>query len=244
MGKNTKRNQKDRERSALLDLSLHRAQGTRPEIMRPEEERAVHEAEVEEMEGDAIVIRVDEDLEVTDVPLSDLPPSRHSKRTATTDEDRYFRWQLQQELATQGARLDRIPRSDVTHVRSHADLDGISSHLAEKSRLTKSPLIIGFDVEGKEKGKMPVLVQLAIPRLTAVIQLRSQRQSSEPSHIFEEGFPQRLADVFRLPNVVFVGQAITEELRQVAGSLRIPRKKSTTSWLSTLAVSLRLSTPW
>ena len=78
--------------------------------------------EKDEYEGSKLIINIQEDLDVKDLPISVLgPPSE--KRTKHTDEERYFQWQLQWELEKPGTDLDGVPRSDVTHIRTHAQLN-------------------------------------------------------------------------------------------------------------------------
>ena len=95
-----KKKQRDSERSALLHLALAR-DGELPPKLNPV--WAQPEAEQEEIDANgALIIRIDDDLEIPDLPTSVLPPVK-GRRTKTTDKDRYYKWFLDEELMAPGA---------------------------------------------------------------------------------------------------------------------------------------------
>ena len=119
MGKNKKKKESD----ALLAFAIQYKSGTLPprkikdlsEMM--EEEQQPQEKRI----GGALVIDIEDDLDVRDANLAQLRRPFGS-RTVTTDLDRYFEWQLRWELSRENAQLDAIKREEVIHVRNHRDL--------------------------------------------------------------------------------------------------------------------------
>ena len=95
----------------------------------------------------ALLIHLDPDIDIEnhDTSVLDRPAGKRSKRD---DEDRYFRWQLKQELSEPNVKLDRMRSSEIRHVRSHGQVDRTADEFA---RLAKSvEFLIGLDLEGKE----------------------------------------------------------------------------------------------
>ena len=166
--------------------------------------------------GGALIVEAQDDLDVAEVELAALPPSR-GRRTKNSDLDRYFRWQLDRELEAPGARLDRILRADIQHVRTHRELGRLVDEVIHKTGLQNGASIVAFDAEGIVNGENPALVQVAMPGLTAVIQLRSKQEGT--ADVFREGYPNRLRELLLLPNVIFAGQAIIRDIRGLAWKL-------------------------
>ena len=68
--------------------------------------------------GGALVIKIEDDLDVKDVDLAQLRRP-FGRCTVNTDLDRHFGWQLQWELSLPNARLDATKREEVSHARNH-----------------------------------------------------------------------------------------------------------------------------
>lgn len=152
MGKNTKKNKREREQFTLMGLAARRDGETLPNFnpdWAAERGRIEGNEPPENDEFDAngaLIVSVDDDLEVTDVPTSQLPPQR-GYRTKDTDKDRFFAWYLQQELSKPGRKLDQIARDEIRHVRTHAELDSMVEKLLELSSGTEE-ILIAIDTEG------------------------------------------------------------------------------------------------
>ena len=192
----------------------------------------------------ALMVRVDDDLDVSILPTLSLPPPRKGECSKSIDEDRYFRWQLAQELKKPGARLDEIARSDVSHVRSHADANSMVESLLLLSKAASGALVIGFDTEGTDPDTGdPVMFQISArvgnKKLNAVVQLSSGHKAPEPMHVFTEGFPSRLQEIFELKNAIFVGKGVAADVWKTARGLGVPVSKVNEILASTRVLFLR-----
>ena len=161
-----------------------------------------------------------------DYPTSVLPPLK-GKRTKTSDKDRFYEWFLLEELKAPDAKLDRISRDDIRHVRTHAQLSSMVDYFIDLSKSSGDEFVIALDTEGsvprtqpsiaEKASDEPALLQLAArvgkKQIVAVIQLYSKRDRAD---IFSEGEPTRLAEIFRIKNAIFAGKAIAGDIRKVA----------------------------
>ena len=224
MGKNSKKYKKDRERSALLGIALAAKGEPRPPLNPTwaEQQQDIDE----EDEYGALIIRIDDDLDVPDYPTSALPLPK-GRRTKTSDKDRFYEWFLREELKAPNAKLDRISRDDIRHVRTHAQLSSMVDYFIDLSKSSGDEFIIALDTEGsvprtqpsiaEKASDEPALLQLAArvgkKQIVAVIQLYSKRDRAD---IFSEGEPTRLAEIFRIKNAILAGKAIAGDIRKVA----------------------------
>ena len=228
-----KKNKKVKERCALLRLAID---GERQPKVNPEWAFERGGIEGDEQTGEevdasgALIVRVDDDLDVPDVETRKLPKPRGA-RTKTTDKDRFYEWYLAKELERPGARIDTMPRNKIVHVRSHAELDSLVERLLDLARRTKKELVIGLDTEGSVTQKqavlpeqkadtIPALLQLSAcadgNEVTAVVQLYSKRTMDGPKDIFSEGTPHRLAEIFRIKKAIFAGKSVSDDVKKVA----------------------------
>ena len=220
MGKNNKRNRKDREYATLLGMSLGETLPERRVEYDPfDPNPGTQNQDCERYTADgALLIEVQDDLDVRKVELAELPSSGSRGRpTKTTDANRYFRWQLDRELEVPGARLDRISRADFRQIRTHRELGRLVDELVQLTGRRNDIIIMALDTEGMIEDRNPVLVQIAAPGITAVIHLHSHGEGD----VFKEGYPNRLRELLLLPNVAFAGQGVIKDIRGLAGSLGI-----------------------
>ena len=108
MGKNKKK----KESEALLRIAIQAQNGTLPpprkvtdlsEFFEPQQQAQKQDKII----GDLMYVPVDDDIDIKETHLAQLPPPCGT-RSKTTDLDRYFKWQLKEELLQPGARLDKI----------------------------------------------------------------------------------------------------------------------------------------
>ena len=108
--------------------------------------------------------------------------------------------------------------SKIRHVRLHEQVNEIVVEFARLAASVES-LVIGLNLEGNVNDK-PVLLQLSAvtkkKSCTAVFQLQSARDSAAPAHIFSQGPPLRLREIFQIPNAEFVGKNIAGDVSQAA----------------------------
>ena len=235
MGKssNNRRNRKLREEAAFREMMDIR-DGYRqpdPEPRRsPELELQPQQQDQEQYTADgALIIKIDDDLEVPELSLADLPKAR-GYVTESGDIERSYQWLLQWELASNGSRLDVMTTSEILHARSHAEVDSVVEQFQSLAKRAENVLVIGLDTEGMEKKRNPVTLQLSAAvgdhRLNAVVQLRSDCRSISPAHVFEEGPPLRLREIFEIPNAVFVGKEVADDVIGTTILLGIPREEA------------------
>ena len=91
----------------------------------------------------ALYINLDPDINIWDHDTSVLDRP-HGKRSKRGDEERYFRWQLKQELKEPNTRLDRMRLDEIRHVRSHEQVGRIVDEFVRLAKSVES-LVIGLD---------------------------------------------------------------------------------------------------
>ena len=148
MGKKNKR--------AKLELALHQMRDERDNETSGEKPRISPDLAFEgrEQEQDrhnregALVIPLDPDIFIEDLPTSALRPSR-GRRTKSSDEARVIEYLQSRELRAPGGELDEIDTNTVLHARSHADVNRAVDKFLEMAN-SVDILDIGLDLEGKE----------------------------------------------------------------------------------------------
>ena len=148
MGKKNKR--------AKLELALHQMRDERDNETSGEKPRISPDLAFEgrEQEQDrhnregALVIPLDPDIFIEDLPTSVLRPSR-GRRTKSSDEARVIEYLQSRELRAPGGELDEIDTNTVLHARSHADVNRAVDKFLEMAN-SVDILDIGLDLEGKE----------------------------------------------------------------------------------------------
>ena len=213
-------NRNARDRNALQRIALNIREGNVVKTSGPCEFEPPKEnnnaGEQYTAEG-ALKVVVDDDIDVSDIGTDILSKPDKGRRTKPKDVERYFKWQLNDELRQPGARQDSIRRRDISHARSHDEFSAVTAKIAEMAKMQEEALILGFDTEGEnpETGG-PATMQLSARvggrRLDAVIQMYSLRKMPTPAHVFQEGFPEALKELFCIPNVIFAGQNVAEDI--------------------------------
>ena len=171
-------------------------------------------------EKDRLIIRVDNDLAIPYLSTSILEKPKSGWRSELNDEQRRTEWMLKRELKALGVQQYEIPMDEITHVRSHAQVNSMADKFQHLAKEADGPLLIGLDDEGGDKNVSPAMLQLAAKvgkeKADVVVQLRSYTREATPAHVFVEGHPERLKEVFEIENAVFVGRCICEDTRSAA----------------------------
>ena len=126
---------------------------------------------------DRLIIRYDKDLAVPHLSTSLLRKPRPGRRSELNDEQRRTEWMLRRELSARGVRKNTIPRREITHARSHADVGQLVDNLQRHARSAGGSFLVGLDDEGGNKEVSPAMLQLSssmgVDRVDTVVQLRS-----------------------------------------------------------------------
>ena len=240
MGKNSKKNKRDA--LALQRIRLERDGG--PTLVNRPTQQLEIEADVARFDADgALIIEVQEDVDVghIDTPTSLLAPPM-GYRTKSTDECRYFDYLLKKELRKPGTRLADLPRDEIHHVTSHAKLDDVVGKFIQLSESAGDIFEVGLDTEG-QGDTLQLSARVGGREINAVFQLRSEMETPHgkpprgriPRHLFKEGPPDRLLEIFRLKNVMFIGKDISSDTIEVATMLGMPREEAELLLVSDLA---------
>ena len=235
MGKssNNRRNRKLREEAAFREMMDVRDGYRQPDSAprrSPELELQVQPQNQDQYTADgALIIAIDDDLEVPELSLADLPKAR-GYVSESGDVERSYQWLLQWELASNGSRLDAMTTKEILHARSHEEAESVVRRFQALARNSEGTLVIGLDTEGMEEKRNPVTLQLSAAvagqRVNAVVQLRSNSRSISPAHVFQEGPPLELRKIFEIPNAIFVGKSVAEDVIGTTDMLGIPRDEA------------------
>ena len=205
------RDERDREKSGETNENEQvpcRSPDLRFEGRQPAQDRETRDG--------ALIIPLDPDIHVEDLPTSVLPRPR-GYRTKHTDEARVIEYLQNRELEAPDTRLDEIDADGVLHARSHECVNRAVDTLKDMAS-TVDCLLIGLDLEGKENN-MPVTLQLSATTdetFTVLFQLQSHRDLAAPAHIFVEGMPSRLREIFEINNANFCGKNIAWDVCEAA----------------------------
>ena len=229
MGKNNRRNRKMRERAMFLDMIDVRDGYKQPNPAprrSPEYEFPRQNADQITEDG-ALIVDADDDLEIPTITDDDLP---RGKRSKATDDERTYTWLLQWELGSTGSYLDRLEAREVFHARSHAEVRSVAKRFEDLAKEAGDSLVVGFDTEGMNKRDDPATIQFSAAvgerRVNAVIQMRSGLTVPSPAHVFQEGQPEALKRIFRIPNAIFVGKSISSDLLRTTRIIGIPKEEA------------------
>ena len=172
-----------------------------------------------------MILYVDCDVDFVEAKTSVLAPVKR-KRSKGADEERFYRWFQDRECRINKAVIEKVSRSEIVHVRFHAAVDKAYKHFADLAAKASGNLIIAADAEGIDPNvPLPAMIQLAArvkhQEYCAVFQLRSDLANSLPPyrHIFEEGLPSGLVNIFRDKNVIFFGKDIAKDITKFTPSL-------------------------
>ena len=86
MGKNNRKNRKLREQQAFLELAAARDGETLPKRKPATNVEADTQQDPDAYENGALIVAVDEDLDVPDIPTTDLPPPTGNRTKSTPGE--------------------------------------------------------------------------------------------------------------------------------------------------------------
>ena len=126
-----------------------------------------------------------------------------------------------------GAVVTRVNRSDVLHARAHFGVRKTAQNFHIMAEKAGDYFVIALDTEGIDppKSDIPAMLQLSASvrseSHTAVFQLRSDKpvNPSAPVHVFQEGPPSELAEIFRIPGAVFLGKDVAKDIRRFASAI-------------------------
>ena len=220
MGKKSK-NKKARETAAVQRLAAIRRGELPPDtpLGYSAYEGPNEDCQDEYTRDGALIIDVDDDLDVEEIGTDVLSPIPEDKeRTITIDKERVINWLTERELGHPGATLDLMNPGDVYHVRSHKECEFIVNRIKRSSQESIDGFLIGFDNEGEGPGKDR--------RTNAVFQLKSRVEFLYPAHVFEEGPPIILRELFMIPNAIFIGKNIAKDVWEVANAIGIPAEEA------------------
>ena len=220
-----------RERAMFLDMIDVRDGYKQPNLSprrSPEYECPRQEQNSDQLTRDGdLIVEADDDLEIPAITYDDLPLGKRSK---AVDDERTFTWLLQWELGSTGAYLDRIESGEIFHARSHNEVRSVVRRFQTLAKEAGDALVIGFDTEGMTRHDDPATLQFSAAaggsRINAVVQMRSGVAFPNPAHIFQEGHPEALKEIFRIPNAIFVGKSIAADMLRATRILGIPKEEA------------------
>ena len=198
------------------------------------EKAAIRQEKTETLITNSEIIGLDDDVrreEVDDVDVTDptqfpiwkgkTPPNK------TIDSGRYNEFEMAEEHGK--FTVETLNQDDVYHIRTARQADRRCEEILKAAKSVKDgTLFVGFDTEGTD-----ATVQLSFRTYglekTYVFQLVSGEfgagQCINDRPDLPDIIPSKLAEVFCLPCVVFVGHAPREEIVTIARKLQIAEEK-------------------
>ena len=173
-----------------------------------------------------MILYVDSDIDFHEFESSVIGPPR-GKRSKGADEERVHEWFMERERKKVNGKIDSLQRNEFVHARIHSAVAKAAENFSQLSKETDH-LLVTLDTEGTDPNiPLPAMIQLAAKvkekERSVVFQLRSDMANSKspPRHIFQEGMPTGLTDIFRLENAIFCGKDVDKDIKKVAPSLGI-----------------------